>query len=64
MVTCNPPCINANYLSQINRYASLYDQDNAVYDPNSEFLLSCLNFGRIHLREGGEMLIIYSDLAY
>ena len=38
--------------------------DNGVFDPDSKFLKSALNFARIHLTEQGEMLLIYSDYAY
>ncbi len=39
--------------------------DNGVYDPESVFLKSALNFARLHLRkDGGQMLVMYSDLNY
>lgn len=38
--------------------------DDAVFDPNEQFLISSLNFAKHHLEpNSGEMLLIYSNLA-
>jgi tRNA1(Val) A37 N6-methylase TrmN6 len=58
LVVCNPPWIPADYVKETNPL------DNGVYDPQEKFLKSALNFCRIHLEKNGEMLLIYSDLAY
>ena len=38
--------------------------DNGVYDQDEKFLKSAFSYARIHLDKRGEMLLIYSDLAY
>ena len=59
LVVCNPPWIPAEYVTATSPL------DNAVYDPQERFLKSAFNFCRLHLnKERGEMLLIYSDLAY
>jgi len=38
--------------------------DDAIFDPNEQFLMSSLNFAKYHLDpNSGEMLLIYSNLA-
>jgi methylase of polypeptide subunit release factors len=60
LIVCNPPWIPTARLSR-----EMSPLDNGVYDPDSQFLKSALNFARIHLSpNGGEMLLLYSDLAY
>ena len=44
------------------------DSDNAIYDPQERFLISCFNFAKFHLAESElveepEMLLMYSDYA-
>ena len=58
MVVCNPPWIPASFVKETSPL------DNGVYDPEEKFLKSAFNFCRIHLKKDGEMLLIYSDLAY
>ena len=59
LIVCNPPWIPATLLAEVNPL------DNGVYDsPEEHFLKSSLNFARIHLDKSGEMLLIYSDMAY
>lgn len=42
----------------------VYDFDNAIYDPDEQFLISTLNFAKHNLcPEKGQMLLIYSDYA-
>jgi tRNA1(Val) A37 N6-methylase TrmN6 len=59
LIICNPPWLEA---SKIPKEVS--PLDNAVYDPESQFLKSALNFARLHLKKQGQMLLIYSDLGY
>ena len=60
LIVCNPPWIEASLVQ--NEISPL---DNGVYDPESVFLKSALNFARLHLRkDGGQMLVLYSDLNY
>lgn len=60
LILCNPPWIQASRLT--NEISPL---DNGVYDPDSTFLKSALNYARLHLKkEGGQMLVMYSDLSY
>ena len=59
LIVCNPPWIPADYVTATSPL------DNGVYDPQEKFLKSALNFARVHLdKANGEMLLIYSDLAY
>ena len=59
LILCNPPWIPAQYVTEISPL------DNGVYDPQEKFLKSAFNFSRLHLdKTKGEMLLIYSDLAY
>ena len=58
LVVCNPPWIPADFVKETNPL------DNGVYDPQEKFLKSAFNFCRTHLEKNGEMLLIYSDLAY
>ena len=59
LIVCNPPWIPAKFVPETNPL------DNGVYDPDEKFLKSALNFARVHLdKDGGEMLLMYSDLAY
>ena len=59
LVVCNPPWIPAEYVSETSPL------DNGVYDPQERFLKSAFNFCKIHLDKArGEMLLVYSDLAY
>ena len=59
MVVCNPPWIPADFVKATSPL------DNGVYDPDEKFLKSAFNFCRVHLdKDKGEMLLIYSDLAY
>ena len=59
LVMCNPPWIPADFVKATNPL------DNGVYDPDEKFLKSAFNFCRVHLdKTKGEMLLIYSDLAY
>ena len=58
LITVNPPWLPCKYVPEMSPL------DNAVYDPEEKFLKSAFNFARIHLsKDGGEMLLIYSDLA-
>ena len=58
LIVCNPPWIPAKFVPETNPL------DNGVYDQDEKFLKSALNFAKIHLDKRGEMLLIYSDLAY
>ena len=59
LIVCNPPWIPAKHMPESNPL------DNGVYDPDEKFLKSAFNFAKIHLdKSGGEMLLMYSDLAY
>lgn len=59
LILCNPPWIPANSLPDTSPL------DNGVYDTlDQHFLKSALNFARVHLDKEGEMLLIFSDLAY
>ena len=59
LIVCNPPWVPANFVKAANPL------DNGVYDPDEKFLKSAFNFARVHLdKHSGEMLLIYSDLAY
>ena len=58
LVVCNPPWIPAEFVRETNPL------DNGVYDPQEKFLKSMFNFCRVHLDKNGEMLLVYSDLAY
>ena len=58
IITCNPPWIPANFVRETNPL------DNGVFDPEEKFLHSAFNFARLHLSKTGEMLMVYSDLAY
>ena len=58
LVLCNPPWIPAGFVKETSPL------DNGVYDPEEKFLKSALNFCRLHLSKSGEMLLVYSDLAY
>lgn len=58
LVVCNPPWIPASFVRETNPL------DNGVYDPDEKFLTSAFNYCRLHLSQQGEMLLIYSDLAW
>jgi len=58
LIICNPPWLPADFVLETNPL------DNGVYDPQEKFLLSSLNFARMHLSPQGKMLLVYSDLAY
>jgi methylase of polypeptide subunit release factors len=59
LILCNPPWLPANHLPETSPL------DNGVYDSlDQHFLKSALNFARVHLAKEGEMLLIFSDLAY
>jgi methylase of polypeptide subunit release factors len=59
LIVCNPPWIPATHVAETNPL------DNGVYDsPEEHFLKSAFNFARVHLDKSGEMLLVYSDLAY
>ena len=58
LIVCNPPWIPAKFVPETNPL------DNGVYDQDEKFLKSALNYAKIHLDKRGEMLLIYSDLAY
>ena len=59
LILCNPPWVPADFVPATNPL------DNGVYDPEERFLKSALNFAKVHLDKAkGEMLLIYSDLAY
>lgn len=59
LIVCNPPWIPANFMPETSPL------DNGVYDTvDQHFLKSALNFARLHLDKEGEMLLIFSDLAY
>lgn len=70
LILCNPPWIPAEFISESSPL------DNGVYDPREGFLISSLNFAskhiylmiyisiEIHLSPKGEMILLYSDLAY
>ena len=58
LIVCNPPWIPAKFVPETNPL------DNGVYDQDEKFLKSAFNYARIHLDKRGEMLLIYSDLAY
>ena len=59
LILCNPPWIPAQFVKATSPL------DNGVYDPDEKFLKSAFNYSRVHLdKERGEMLLIYSDLAY
>lgn len=59
MIVCNPPWVPANKLGR-----EISPLDNGVYDQDSQFLKSALNFARLHLKATGQMLLLYSDLGY
>jgi methylase of polypeptide subunit release factors len=60
LIVSNPPWIEA---AKIDREMS--PLDNGVFDPDSQFLKSSFNFARLHLKkEGGQMLLLYSDMNY
>ncbi|NUR97432.1 MAG: class I SAM-dependent methyltransferase [Kribbellaceae bacterium] len=54
LIVCNPPWIPAKPLTPL---------DHAVYDENSRMLRAFLRTVRAHLRPGGEVWLILSDLA-
>lgn len=58
LVVCNPPWVPADFVKETNPL------DNGVYDPEEKFLKSVFNFCKVHLDKNGEMLLVYSDLAY
>lgn len=59
LIVCNPPWVPAEFIRETNPL------DNGVYDPQEKFIKSALNFAKMHLDKAtGEMLLIYSDLAY
>ncbi|HWD78015.1 MAG TPA: methyltransferase, partial [Kribbella sp.] len=54
LIVCNPPWIPAKPLTPLDR---------AVYDENSRMLRDFLATARRHLRPGGEVWLVLSDLA-
>ncbi len=54
LIVCNPPWLPGSVTSSL---------DAAVYDPNSQMLLSFLGGLREHLNPGGQGWLILSDLA-
>jgi len=57
-IVANPPWIQSSLVSEVNPL------DNAVYDPESNFLKACLQFVKLHLSSHGEAIIVYSDLGH
>lgn len=58
LITCNPPWIPCEFIADSSPL------DNGVYDPKEAFLEAALNFAKLHLSSKGEMILVYSDLAY
>lgn len=60
LIISNPPWIPATVLANQEQNPA----ENAVYDEKERFLMSTLNFAKHHLSPKGQLLLIYSDLAF